>query len=329
MMNLPQQDVVLTEAGPCAPLEMTEPPPGKPADGAVQPARMSADAILAHPALGACVRVQAEALLLTHQASPRAASPFATQQRWLMAQTALAQYFRNEARQPGAGVLAERCIDLVDIHGVASRNTAAAFIHEMLKYGLVCHVAASEGRRHRPIEPSPITLAALQHWLAVHLATLDGLDGGARSAALRAQPAMLGAVQPLVADGLLASHAIREPGGTFSLFIWINDGGIVMDRLVAGCRPEAVGLARIPTDVTSVSGLAQRLNLSRSQLSRKFAAAEAMQSLGWTGARGKSALWVSAGFWREYHAAQAAKLAIIDAAFAAGLAGMRGAGASA
>jgi hypothetical protein len=57
--------------------------------------------------------------------------------------------------------------------------------------------------------------------------------------------------------------------------------------------------------------------LSRSQLSRKFAAAEAMGSLGWSGPRGKSSLWVSAGFRREYHAAQAVKLAIIDAAFEA------------
>jgi hypothetical protein len=311
-------------------MAMTVGPAGDPGGGPVSPVGMSADAILAHPALGACVRIQAEALLLSHQASPRAASPFATQQRWLMAQAALAQYFRNEAREPGAGVLAERCIDLVDLHGVASRNTAAAFIHEMLKYGLVRHLAASEGRRRRPIEPSPMTLAALQHWLAVHLTTLDGLDGGARSAALCAQPAMLGTIQPLVADGLLRSRAIREPGGTFSLFTWINDGGIVMDRLIAGCRPEAGGLARIPTDVTSVSGLAQRLNLSRSQLSRKFAAAEAMQSLGWSGARGRSALWVSAGFWREYHVAQATKLAIIDAAFAAGsAAAARDAGTSA
>jgi AraC-like DNA-binding protein len=317
-MTNPQQASVVTRARPGVPMAMTLCPAGEAGPGAASPATMSADAILAHPALGACVRIQAEALLLTHQASPRAASPFATQQRWLMAQASLAQYFRNEARQPGAGVLAEHCIDLVGTHAIASRNTAAAFIHEMLKYGLVCHVTESEGKRRRPLEPSPMTLAVLQHWLSVHLATLDGLDGGARVAALRAQPAMLGAVQPLVADGLLTSRAIREPGGTFSLFTWINDGGIVMDRLIAGCRPEAVGLARIPTDVTSVSGLAQRLNLSRTQLSRKFAAAEAMQSLGWTGARGRSALWVSAGFWREYHAAQAEKLAIIDAAFAAG-----------
>jgi hypothetical protein len=90
-----------------------------------------------------------------------------------------------------------------------------------------------------------------------------------------------------------------------------------MDRLIAGCRGEADGTDRISIDVTSVSGLAQGLKLSRTQLGRKFAAAEAIGSFGWTGARGKSPLWVSAGFRREYHTAQAIKLAIVDAAFEA------------
>ena len=88
-----------------------------------------------------------------------------------------------------------------------------------------------------------------------------------------------------------------------------------MDRLIFGCQPACNGLPRIPTDVTSVSGLARGLNLSRTQLGRKFAEAEAMGSLGWSAARGKSALWVSADFRRQYLSAQAVKLAIIDAAF--------------
>jgi hypothetical protein len=278
---------------------------------------MTSDEILAHPALGACARSQAQALLLIHQASPRTASPFATQQRWLMAQAALAQYFRNEAARSGSGLLAERFLDLVERHQLASRNTATAFVKEMLKYGIVNYAALSEGRRHRPVEPSPMTLAVLRHWLVVHLATLDGLDGGARVEMLRAQLSALGLMQPLIADGLLASRDVRKPDRTFSLFTWVNDGGIVMDRLIVACLPEADGLPRVPTDITSISSLAQGLNLSRSQLSRKFAAAEAIGSLGWTGLRGKSPLWVSAGFRREYHAAQAVKLAIIDAVFEA------------
>ena len=276
---------------------------------------MTADEILNHPALESCVLAQARSLLLIQEASPRVASLFATQQRWSMAHVALGQYFRNEATVAGAGLLAERFLELVARHRLASRNTAAAFLKEMLKYDIVRFVANSQGRRYRSLEPAPATLAALIHWHALHLATLDGLDGGARAARFHARPALLGAIQPLIADGLIGSGEVRKPERTFSLFTWIDEGGIVMDRLIAGCRQGADGLARIPTDLTSVSALARRLNLSRTQLGRKFAAAEAMGSLGWSGPRGKSPLWVSADFRREYHRAQAVKLAIVDAAF--------------
>ena len=276
---------------------------------------MTADNILAHPALGSCVRGQAQSLLNMQEASSRIASLFATQQRWLMSHAALARYFRNESTDAGSGVLAERFLELVERHELASRNTASAFLKELLKYEMVRFVAGSEGKRHRPIEPAPAVLMSLFHWLALHLGTLDGLDGGARVAGLHARPALLGAMQPLIADGLIGSGDVRKPERTFSLFTWVDEGGIVMDRLIVGCQQGADGLARIPTDVTSISGLAQRLNLSRTQLGRKFAEAEAMGSLGWSGPRGKSPLWVSADFRREYHAAQAVKLAIIDAAF--------------
>ena len=85
---------------------------------------MTADEILAHPALESCVRNQAQSLLQVQEASPRIASLFATQQRWLMAHAALAQYFRNEAMAAGAGLLAERFLELVARHDIASRNTA-------------------------------------------------------------------------------------------------------------------------------------------------------------------------------------------------------------
>ena len=278
---------------------------------------MTAKDIVAHPALAACVRTQAEALLLTHRANPRTAASFARPQRWLMAQAILAAYFRNEARQAGSGLLSQHFVDMAVNQNLASRNTAAAFINEMRKYGIVSDIAACEAKRCRRLEPSPSTLAMSLQWLAVHLATLDGLDGGGRSTALREQPARFGAIQPLIADGLLASRAVRRSIVEFSLVTWINDGGIVMDRLITGCQQDPAGLECIPTDVMSVSGLARWLNLSRSQLSRKFAVAEAMGSLGWSGVRGKSELWVSGAFWRAYHAAQAEKLSIIDAAVAA------------
>ena len=279
---------------------------------------MTADDILNHPALEFQVRGQAKALLQINDASPRLASLFGTRQRWLMAHAALSQYFRDVAaagNAADAGLLTGRLLDLVARHQVASRNTTTAFLKEMLKYGIVRQVAASEGRRHRPIEPAPTTLAALFLWHQVHLTTLDGLDGGARVAALRAEPEQLRRIQPLIADGLLGTASVRQPEPTFALFAWVDEGGIVMDRLIVGCEHGEVSHDRITTDVTSISGLALRLKLSRTQLSRKIAEAETMGSLGWVGTRGKSRVWVSTGFRYEYHKAQALKLAIIDAAF--------------
>src|SRR5579864_1898391 len=232
---------------------------------------MTTGEILLHPALEQCVRGQAQSLLAIQQAAPRIASVFATQQRWLMAHAALAQYFRSESRDGEAGLLAERFLEIVERHDIGSRNTAAAFLNEMLQYDIVRIVANRASRRHRPLEPTPAVLTALFGWHALHLATLDRLDGGARVAHLNAQPALLGAIQPLIADGLIGSNEVRKPEETFSLFTWVNEGGIVMDRLMVGCRQPSDGLARIPTDVTSVSALAQRLKLSRTQLGRKFA----------------------------------------------------------
>jgi hypothetical protein len=279
---------------------------------------LTADDILANPAVEPCVRKLAQALLMIHDVSPRLASLFGTRQRWLMAHAAVALYFRDVvANGPGGGLPMVRLLDIVERYQVASRNTAAAFLKEMLKYDIVRHVAASEGKRHRTFEPAPTTLAALFQWHVLHLGTLDGLDGGTRSATLNAAPQALQHLQPLIADGILGDNTVRRPDPTFALFAWVDEGGIVMDRLIVGCEEGRADLDRVTTDATSVSGLAQRLKLSRTQLGRKLAVAEAMGSLGWVAARGRSRMWVSQGFRREYHKAQAVKLAIIDAAYEA------------
>jgi hypothetical protein len=79
---------------------------------------MTANEILFHPALEQCVRRQAQSLLSIQEASPRMSSVFATRQRWLMAHAALAQYFRNEAYEGGAGLLAERLLEIIERHDI-------------------------------------------------------------------------------------------------------------------------------------------------------------------------------------------------------------------
>jgi hypothetical protein len=288
--------------------------------GTLSPMALTADIIAGHPALHGAIRQQSRLLLEAYEANPRLASVFATQQRWLMAQTALALHFRIDAAVQPGGLTAARFFEAIARNGVASRNTADAFVKEMLKYGYAQRAAAGvTDRRTHPLEPTQASVDAVRGWLMVHLSTLDRLDGadggGRRLATFLGNPGVLAALQPLIADGLLSSNQVRTPERTFSLFTWLDNGGIVMDWLIAGIEEAATGAERIPTGIVSVAAMAAWLKLSRTHLARKLREAEQLGSIGWQGKRGCSVMWVSDGFRREYAAAQAVKLAIIDAAF--------------
>ena len=275
----------------------------------------SANEIAGHPALHRVVRSQAKALLAAYKSSPRLSSVFATQQRWLMAHVGLALYFRQGA------LTTARFLQLVEQHAVASRNTADAFIKEMLQYNYVEPLPDNTDRRSNPLRPTAQTLQTLAAWAMVHLTTLDGLDGGSRLEAFASRPDALARLEPPIADGLLTSGPVRVPEKTFSLFTWLNNGGVVMEWLISGVEPGLADQDRIPTGVVSVGEFANLLKLSRTHLGRKLREAEDLGSVGWLGQRGHSVMWVSRDFYREYMDAQAVKLAIIDQAFEESLAG--------
>ena len=70
------------------------------------------------------------------------------------------------------------------------------------------------------------------------------------------------------------------------------------------------------TGITSLDEIAVALRVTKTHLSRKMAIAEQEGSLGWTGKRGASSLWLSPGFIDEYVGYQADKLARVDEAYA-------------
>jgi hypothetical protein len=182
----------------------------------------------------------------------------------------------------------------------------------MLKYNFVQYGVAGKDKRVRPMAPSQASIEALFGWFVAHLATLDALDGGQRLATFMTDTASLARIEPLIADGLLSSHPVREPGQTFSLFTWLNNGGVVMDWLISSIEEVDAETDRIPTGVLSVADMANWLKLSRTHLARKLRAAEQLGSLGWQGKRGHSVMWVSKGFWQEFALAQAGKLAEVE-----------------
>jgi hypothetical protein len=278
---------------------------------------LTADDIAGHPDLHAAICQQCRLMQQTYDGNPRLSSVFGSQHRWLMAQVTLALHFRSCSSAKAGGVTSAQVLDAVSRHGVASRNTADAFMKEMLKYGFARYVPGAADKRTRPIEPTEISLEAIHGWVGLHLATLDRLDHGRRLETFLGTPGALTALHPGIAEGLLSSARVRKPDPTFSLFTWLNNGGVIMDWLIAGIEETDAGAERVPTSVGSIAAMAQRLNLSRTHLSRKLRDAEALGSIGWQGKRGESVMWVSSGFRREYAMAQAVKLAIIDSAFAA------------
>lgn len=277
---------------------------------------LTAEDIAGYPALHAAIRQQCRVMQQTYDSNPRLASVFGSQHRWLMAQVALSLHFRNCSSGKGGGINSAQVLDAVSRHGVASRNTADAFLKEMLKYGFARYVPGATDKRTRPIEPTETSIDAIHGWIGIHLATLDRLDHGRRLETYLGTPGALAALHPGIAEGLLSSARVRKPGRTFSLFTWLNNGGVIMDWLIAGIEEIDAGAERVPTAMASIAVMAQRLNLSRTHLSRKLRDAEALGSIGWQGKRGESVMWVSASFRQEYAMAQAVKLAIIDAAFA-------------
>jgi len=273
--------------------------------------------IAGHPALHRAVRAQSQALLQIYEATPRLASVFATQQRWLMAHVGLALHFRRDPHDHRTELTVTRFMEAIRRNSVASRNTADAFIKEMLHYHIIEYLPKTEDGRAHPFQVTAGTLKAFAGWVVTHLRTLDSLDGGSRLAMFLERPDMIAKLQPLVADGLLSSSPVREPKQTFSLFIWLNNGGIVMDRLMSGIDPDHAGLDRIPTSVVSTAEFADWLKLSRTHLARKLRDAEALGSIGWLGQPGHSVMWLSNQFYQEYMTVQAAKLAIVETAFQA------------
>jgi hypothetical protein len=274
---------------------------------------LSAQAIADSELILPLIQQQSATLQQAYNANPRLSSVFATQQRWLLAHAAMALHFRAVAAGR-SGVTLSQFLAMVEEHDIASRNTADAFIKEMMQYGNIAFVGASD-RRARPMLITRPPLDAIWGWAAAHLATLDRFDAGGRLETFLATDNAIGRLEPEIADGLLVDPVIRQPRDTFSLFTWLNNGGVIMDWLVAGLGEVSADGSRYPTAVGSIADMAVWLKLSRTHLSRKLHEAEAMGSLGWTGRHGDSAMWVSSGFVREMIGAQAAKLAVIDAAF--------------
>ncbi|ULR45263.1 hypothetical protein [Rhizobium sp. K102] len=255
----------------------------------------------------------ADQMLTIYRESPRIASIFAAQQRWLMAHAGFALHYGHPDYEK-SGLYSGRFIDFAVKNDIASRNTAAAFMQEMLAYRFL-RPAPGADKRTRYLEPTEIAEQHFTRWLVTHMMILDSLDGGKRADRIAADPvAMMAAIQPRIAKAIIGSQAVRSPGPTFNLFNWANSGGLVMDYLISRLPEFPRTAERVAVGPLSLREIRDQFMISNTHLKRLLTQAATMESVGWTEPSRKGDFWLSRRFILEYWNYQAAKFAIVDVA---------------
>lgn len=277
---------------------------------------LSVEALASSAGFFNAVLSYARGMVEMYGANPRLASIFASQQRWLMAQSGLALYHERDPQDPASGFYSGRFVDYIVANAIASRNTAASFTQEMVAYRFARHIADRPDKRARPLEPTEVALDYVWKWLQAHLTILDVLDGGTRTTAIEQAPDLFARLQPAIAHALVGNDRVRRPGPTFDLFTWVNSGGVVMDDLFSRIGLFDPNAQRADIGAVSSSDLSDRFMISKTHLKRIFSKAAELGSMGWDGPPGRGNLWLSKGFIREYWDYQAEKFALIDQVYA-------------
>ncbi|WP_434710666.1 hypothetical protein NMA58_13885 [Rhizobium sp. YTUHZ045] len=256
----------------------------------------------------------ANQLLAIYRESPRIASIFAAQQRWLMAHAGFALHYGHPDDGQSGSLYSGRFVDFAVKNDIASRNTAAAFMQEMLAYRFL-RVVPGPDKRTRYLEPTEIAEQHFIRWLVTHMMILDSLDGGERADQITADPcATMAAIQPRIARAIIGSEYVRNPGPTFNLFNWANSGGLVMDYLISRLPQFPRAAECVVIGPLSLRELREQFMISNTHLKRLLTQATTMESVGWTEPSRKGDFWLSRRFILEYWNYQAAKFAIVDAA---------------
>lgn len=247
---------------------------------------------------------------------PRVARMVSAQQKWFLTHCAFALHLERDPANPLTGITASRLLDIMIEFDVASRNTATAFLAEMLTYKFIRDVPGCANRRSRPLEPTETSMEAMRKWFCGQMRSLDLLDGGNRLASVGEDPTIFKRAQPIAARQLIADRAWRDPPASISSFVWTEYGGLILDDVISRIvndEPEN-GVFRI--DELRFSELSDHYGLSRTHIRRLFAQAERLRLIQWDERPGRrNALFVAAQFVEDYKRWQAVKFCALDNAY--------------
>ena len=271
--------------------------------------------IAAHPLFPAIEKQIAQHLIDIHMRTPRMSRLKASHRKWLMTQSVFALALRRTDYDPLSGLTATRFVETVMRLGAASRNTATAYLSELVAYKFLRDVPDVPDKRVRVLEPTELSLNGLRSWFNGHLACLDRLDGGNREMTSLAEERIFLIAQPIGADIMVSDPVWLEPPDSIGHFLWSDLGGIILHDLFA--RLDNVERTAPTTSCGPVTlvELSETYQVSTTNLKRMFKKAESDELLAWEQPRRRGELLLSRRFIEDYFTWQSAKFAAIDRSY--------------
>ncbi len=271
--------------------------------------------IAVHPLFPTIEKQIAEHLIAIHLRTPRLSRLKASHRKWLMTHSLFALSLQRRDDDPLSGLTATRFVEIVMKLGAASRNTATAFLAELVAYKFLRDVPDVPDRRVRVLETTETAYEAMKAWFVGHMACLDRLDGGQREALALADPRIFRIAQPMAAAHLVQDPIWRDPPDSIGHFLWSDLGGMVLHDLIARIPGTSNPAGRIDVGRLSLPELSEAYMISATNLKRMFTKAETEGLLGWDLPRRRGSLWLSRRFVDDYFQWQSAKFAALEEAF--------------
>lgn len=271
--------------------------------------------IAAHPLFPTIEKQIAEHLIGIHLRTPRLSRLKASHRKWLMTHSLFALSLQRRDDDPLSGLTATRFVEIVMRLGAASRNTATAFLAELVAYKFLRDVPDIPDRRVRVLETTEVAFQAMNAWFMGHMGCLDRLDNGVREQTAAADPRIFRIAQPFAAAQLVEDPTWRDPAESIGHFLWSDLGGMVLHDLIARIPPESLSGDRIELGPLSLPELSEIYMISATNLKRMFKKAETEGLLGWELPRRRGSMWLSRPFVEDYFRWQSAKFSALEDAF--------------
>jgi hypothetical protein len=277
------------------------------------PVGFTVDALLQNPEFPQILQAGARTLISVNDLFPRVARLVASHQKWMLTHAAYALHLERDRDNPDSGITAARLLKLMRDTGGASRNTAAAFLAELVAYKLL-RPAVGRSKRARPLEPTEISQDAMQLWFKSQMNTLDLLDGGSRVQQVETDPTIFERAHPLAARRLLSDPRWTKPPEGVAVFVWSESGGVILDDLMTRPPSLAADEGKVSIEV-NLAKLAEHYLISNTHVRRLFAYAESGGFVGKVNDGRRGRFWLSARLIEEYAFWQAVKFEALASAF--------------